>query len=161
MACEGESDLVGSLMKQLNEQGSYQIPAEMLQKIQAEFGAGFCDDAETAKYIAKVWQDYGYLMDTHTAVGWAVSEEYVKGASEPVIVLSTASPFKFPHAVLSALGETPATDEFDCLEQLAQVSGLPIPKNLAGLKGAKVLHQTVIEKDELIDFALNQAKKFQ
>ncbi len=161
MMSDGDSDLVASLMKQLNEQGHYKVPAEMLQKIQAEFGAGFCDDSQTAKAIARVWKDYGYLMDTHTAVAWAVSEEYTKTAEEPVIVLSTASPFKFPHAVLTALGQTPAENEFDCLDQLATVSGLPIPKNLAGLKDAVVLHNTVIEKEELIDFALNKAGQAQ
>ena len=157
MVSDCDGDLVGKLMKQLNEEGSYTIPAEMLRKIQEEFGAGFCDDQETAANIAKVWTDYGYLMDTHTAVAWAVSEEYKKTAEEPVIVLSTASPFKFPHAVLSAIGETPAEDEFDCLEQLAQVSGLPIPKNLAGLREAKVLHDTVIEKEDLVEYALGKA----
>ena len=153
-----DADMVAGLMKELNEKGSYKVSDTMLQKIQAEFGAGFCDDKETAKAIAAVWSKYGYLMDTHTAVAWAVSEDYKKeNPTEPVIVLSTASPFKFPHAVLSAIGETPAEDEFDCLEQLAKVSGLPIPKNLAGLKTAAVLHDTVIEKDELIDFAIGKA----
>ncbi len=157
MMSDCNNELVASLMKQLNEEGRYQVPAEMLAKIQAEFGAGFCDDQQTAATIRKVWEEYGYLMDTHTAVAWAVSEDYKKTAEEPVIVLSTASPFKFPYAVLSALGETPAENEFDCLTQLAEVSGLPIPKNLAGLKDAKVLHNTVIEKEQLIDFALTKA----
>jgi threonine synthase len=158
MMSDCNSELVAGLMKDLNEKGRYTVPAEMLQKIQAEFGAGFCGDKETAKTIDAVWKKYGYLMDTHTAVAWAVSEEYKKeNPEEPVIVLSTASPFKFPHAVLEALGETPATDEFDCLEQLAEVSRLPIPKNLAGLKEAKVLHDTVIEKDDLVEYALNKA----
>ncbi len=153
-----DAEMVADLMKQLNEKGSYKVNDTMLQKIRAEFGAGFCDDKETAAAIAAVWTKYGYLMDTHTAVAWAVSEEYKKeDPTEPVIVLSTASPFKFPHAVLSALGEIPAADEFDCLTQLEQISKLPIPKNLAGLKNAEVLHDTVIEKDELIDFALNKA----
>ena len=156
--CNGE--LVGSLMKALNEDGFYKVPAEMLAKIQKEFGAGFCGDKETATTINEVWQKHGYLMDTHTAVAWAVSEDYKKeNPTEPVIVLSTASPFKFPHAVLEALGETPAADEFDCLEQLSSISKLPIPKNLAGLKTAKVLHDTVIEKDDLIAFALKKANE--
>ena len=86
---------------------------------------------------------------------------YKKTAKEPVIVLSTASPFKFPHAVLSALGETPAENEFDCLTQLAEVSNLPIPQNLAGLKDAKVLHNIVIEKEDLIEFALKKAGQAQ
>jgi len=160
MMSDGDSELVASLMQQLNEKGSYEIPAAMREKIDAEFGAGYCDDEQTAATIRAVWEEYGYLMDTHTAVAWAVSEDYSKAhPAEAVIVLSTASPFKFPHAVLEALGETPAADEFDCLEQLAKVSGLPIPKNLAGLKNAKVLHDTVIEKDELVEYALNTAKK--
>lgn len=158
MMSDCNSELVAGLMKDLNEKGRYTVPAEMLQKIQAEFGAGFCGDKETAKTIDAVWKKYGYLMDTHTAVAWAVSEEYKKeNPAEPVIVLSTASPFKFPHAVLEALGEIPAADEFDCLEQLAEVSRLPIPQNLAGLKEAKVLHDTVIEKDDLVEYALNKA----
>ncbi len=158
MMSDGNSELVASLMKDLNEKGSYRVPASMLEKIQAEFGAGFCGDEETASTIAAVWNQYGYLMDTHTAVAWAVSEEYKKTKpEEPVIVLSTASPFKFPHAVLKALNKTPAADEFDCLEQLATVSKLPIPKNLAGLKDAKVLHNTVIEKEDLVAYALKKA----
>ena len=160
MMSNGDSELVASLMQQLNEKGSYEIPAAMREKIDAEFGAGYCDDEQTAATIRAVWEEYGYLMDTHTAVAWAVSEDYSKAhPAEAVIVLSTASPFKFPHAVLEALGENPAADEFDCLEQLAKVSGLPIPKNLAGLKNAKVLHDTVIEKDELVEYALKTAKK--
>ncbi len=158
MMSDCDSDLVASLMKDLNEKGRYEIPAAMREKIAAEFGAGFSGDEGTAKTINAVWKKYGYLMDTHTAVAWAVSEEYMKeNPAEPVVVLSTASPFKFPHAVLEALGETPAADEFDCLTQLAELSRLPIPKNLAGLKDAKVLHDTVIEKDDLVEYALTKA----
>ena len=158
MVSDGDAELVASLMKDLNEKGRYQIPAAMLEKIQKEFGCGFCDDKETARTIRAVWEQDGYLMDTHTAVAWAVSEEYKKEApTEPVVVLSTASPFKFPHAVLEAIGEPPAADEFDCLEQLSAISKLPVPKNLAGLKDATVLHNTVIEKDDLISFALQKA----
>lgn len=157
MMSDCDSELVASLMKDLNEKGSYQVPEEMLKKIQAEFAAGFCDDERTAQAIAKVWKEHGYLMDTHTAVAWAVSEDYE--GEEPLVVLSTASPFKFPHAVLSALGETPCEDEFESLNQLSSLSGLPIPKNLAGLKSAKVLHTDVIEKDSLVNYALDLAKK--
>ncbi len=159
MMSDGNDELVASLMKQLNEEGSYRVPAEMLNKIQKEFSAGFCGDQQTAETIARVWKDYGYLMDTHTAVAWAVSEEYKKEASEPVIVLSTASPFKFPHAVLEALGEEPAADEFDCLDRLSALSGLPIPKNLAGLKTATVRFDHAIEKDALVEYVFEQANK--
>ena len=155
---DGDDCLVSSLMRALNEKGSYQIPAPMLQKIQAEFSAGYCSDQEAADAIRSVWETSRYLMDTHTAVAWQVGESYLQtNPSEPVVVLSTASPFKFPNAVLQALGQTLDPDEFQCLEQLSKVSGLPVPKNLAGLKNAPVLHTTVIEKEALVDFALKKA----
>ncbi len=155
----GDTALVASLMQDLNEKGSYTIPSALLEKIQDTFLAGCCDDRTCAGAIARVWKEYGYLMDTHTAVAWQMSEEYLRTQpAEPVVVLSTASPFKFPHAVLEALGEKPTENEFDCLTRLSAVSGLPIPRNLAGLKDAPVLHRTVIEKEELVRFALQKAE---
>ncbi len=154
----GDTDLVASLMKQLKEEGHYTLSAELMDKINAEFGAGFCTDEEGAAAIAKVWKDYGYLMDPHTAVAWKVSEDYTAaGNKEPVVVLSTASPFKFPNAVLKAMGAEPVENEFDCLEQLSALSHLPIPKNLANLKEAKVLHTTVIEKEDVVAHSLKKA----
>jgi threonine synthase len=69
-------------------------------------------------------------------------------------VLSTASPYKFPQAVLTALGQTPAGDGFDQMEQLRDLSGVAIPKNLAGLREKTELHTGVIEKDAMLDFVL-------
>lgn len=154
----GDENLVASLMQSLNKDGAYQVPEDLLQKIQTEFYAGCCDDQGVAANIKAVWNKHGYLMDTHTAVAWAAAEQYrAEGNEEPVVVLSTASPFKFPHAVLEALGEQPAADEFDCLAQLSALSKLPVPANLAGLKNAKVLHDTVIAKENLVEFALEKA----
>ena len=90
----GDTALVASLMGQLNTQGFYTVPEDMLQKLQQEFWAGCCDDARASWTIAKVWQDHHYLCDTHTATGWAVAEDYVAatGDDRPMVVLSTASP---------------------------------------------------------------------
>ncbi len=153
-----DTDRVDALMRELKEEGHYTLPEDLLAKINTEFGAGSCTDEEGAGAIAGVWKDYGYLMDPHTAVAWKVSEDYTAaGNREPVVVLSTASPFKFPNAVLKAIGAEPEANEFDCLEQLSQLSNLPIPKNLASLKTAKVLHTAVIEKDEVVAYSLKKA----
>jgi threonine synthase len=71
-----------------------------------------------------------------------------------MVVLSTASPYKFPEAVLTAIGQVPAGDGFDQMEQLNKVSGVTIPKNLASLRTKKELHTGVIEKDAMPDFVL-------
>jgi threonine synthase len=72
-----------------------------------------------------------------------------------MVVLSTASTYKFPEAVLTAIGEVPAGNGFDQMEQLCKVSGVAIPKNLANLRTKKELHTGVIEKDAMPEFVLS------
>jgi len=96
-------------------------------------------------------------MDPHTALGWDVTTDYVNqtGDNRPLVVLSTASPYKFPEAVLTAIGQEPAGDGFDQMEQLCQISGVHIPKNLATLRGKFERHTGVIDKEEMLDFVLS------
>lgn len=152
----GDSALVAKLMNQLNTQGYYQVPDGLLKEIQQQFWAFWCDDSKGAETIARVWKENGYLCDTHTASGWAVAEDYVNqtGDTRPMVVLSTASPYKFPAAVLAAIGETAKGDEFDQLEQLHGATCVPIPKNLAALRTKPELHKGVINKDEMLDYVL-------
>ena len=151
-----DSKLVAGLMNELSTQGYYQVPEVLLKEIQKQFWAGWCDDAKGAQTIQKVWKENGYLCDTHTASGWAVAEDYVNqtGDSRPMVVLSTASPYKFPEAVLRAIGETAKGDEFDQLEQLENVTGVQIPKNLAALREMPERHKNVIDKESMLDFVL-------
>ena len=152
----GDAATVAQLMKQLQEQGCYQISEALLDRLQAEFWAGWCDDEQGGKTIAAVWEQHRYLCDTHTAVAWAVAEDYVNqtGDKRPMVVLSTASPYKFPAAVLGALAQTAQGDEFKQMEQLAEYTQVPIPKNLANLWQKPVLHKQVIEKEEMPKFVL-------
>ena len=152
----GDTELVATLMKQLNEQGSYTVPQALLDAIQAEFWAGCCDDAGAANTIGRVFSEKGYLCDPHTAAGWAVAEDYVNqtGDSRPMVVLSTASPYKFPAAVLEAIGGDLSGDEFDLMARLEAMSGAAIPKNLATLKGKPERHTGVINKEQMLDYIL-------
>ena len=151
-----DTELVASLMKQLNTEGFYTVPADMKAKMDEEFWAGFCGDEKAKQTIAKVFKEQGYLCDTHTATGWAVAEDYVNstGDNAPMVVLSTASPYKFPAAVLSSLEDVPRMDEFRQMERLEEVSGVKIPENLAGLQEKKELHTGVIEKTAMLKFVM-------
>ncbi len=152
----GDTELVASLMKQLNTQGSYTVPQELKKAITEEFWAGCCDDAGAQATIAKVYKEQNYLCDTHTATAWAVAEDYVNqtGDNRPVVVLSTASAYKFPGSVLSALENVTGKDEFAQMDRLAALTGWPIPANLAGLQEKKELHTGVIEKDAMLQFVM-------
>ena len=147
----GDASLVASLMQQLNTEGFYTVPQELKEAISQEFWAGYCDDEKTAATIGKVWAEQKYLCDTHTAAGWAAAEEYVAatGDNAPMVVLSTASPYKFPTAVLSSLEESEETDEFKQMARLEQLTGVAIPGNLKGLQTRKELHTDVIPKDQM------------
>ena len=126
------------------------------EAISKEFYADFCNDAHAAETIAKVWQKHHYLCDPHTAASWAVAESYVQetGDSRPMVVLSTASPYKFPAAVLEAIGGDLSGDEFDQMERLEATTCVAIPKNLSTLRGKLERHTGVINKDEMLNFVL-------
>ena len=153
---EGNTDLVAELMGKLNREGVYTVPQELKEAVSREFWAGCCDDAQATRTITRVFREQGYLCDTHTATGWAVAEDYVNqtGDTRPMVVLSTASPYKFPAAVLSALEKAESEDEFDQMEQLARVSGVSIPENLSGLREKTERHTGVIEKDKMLQFVM-------
>ena len=151
-----DTELVAQLMEKLNKEGIYTVPEDMKKAINEEFWASYCDDARTGQTIAKVFKENGYLCDTHTATGWAVAEDYVNqtGDNRPMVVLSTASPYKFPAAVLSALEDTDLTDEFAQMERLQQVSGVAIPENLSGLRQKAERHTGVIEKERMLAYVM-------
>ena len=152
------AELVDGLMKELNTNGIYTVPEEMKAAIDAEFWADFADDEATFATVRSVWERQGYLCDTHTAVGWYVAENYVNqtGDQTPMVVLSTASPYKFPAAVLSAIGGDTSGDEFRQMERLSRITGVAIPRNLSGLQELEELHTGVIAKEEMLSFVLNQ-----
>ena len=155
LLCE-DCDEVASYMAKLKAEGFYTVSSKIMDRLKAEFACGSCDDEETKKVIGKVWAEQGYLMDTHTAVAWKVAEE-TKG-EHPIVVLSTASPYKFPAAVLSALGEEPGEDEFAIMDRLNTLTGVPVPAGLRGLKEKTVRHTTVIDKEAMASFVMGKVK---
>ena len=157
LAAEGDTAYVSACMEALARDGVYQVSDKVLQNIRRDFSAGCCDEGETEKTIGRVWRDYAYLCDPHTAVAFAVAEEYKKQrqGGAPVVVLSTASPYKFPAAVLKAIGGGTEGDEFAQMETLSRITGAPIPQNLSGLRSREVLHKDLIDKDDMLSYILD------
>ncbi len=153
----GDTALVGDLMQQLNTEGHYTVPDSLKAAIQAEFWADFAGDCATSETIRNVWDIHHYLCDTHTAIGWYAAESYVSqtGDHTPMVVLSTASPFKFPVAVLSAIGGDTSGSEFDQMQRLSDITGVPVPRNLATLQGKAEKHTGVIQKEDMLEYVLS------
>ena len=116
------------------------------------FWADFTDDEGTKATIKQVFDNEKVTIDPHTAVAFKAAMEYKKqGGQNEIVVVSTASPYKFGRNVLSEIGEH--TDNMDDFAVL----GLPVPKGLAALKTAKVLHNDIVEKDKMPNIVMDFA----
>ena len=149
-------------MTQLKETGKYKIETPLKKKLDKIFHADFATEAETTHMIKEMYDHFKYLVDPHTAVALKVLSNYRRDTRDmtPFIVASTASPFKFTAAVLKALEQpTEGVDDLKQLDTLALVSKWRIPKNLAKLAGAEILHSDVCNKDEMAERVLKFAAK--
>ena len=153
-----DAQQVSQWMGQLGREGSYTVPQELLEKIQQDFAAGSADDVQAAEELRTCCEQDGYLCDPHTAVALRVARQYRAKAGEqtPMVVLSTASPYKFPKAVLAALGEAVPDDEFEAMERLEQRCGLPIPERLRGLRQKPERFTQVIPPKDIAQAALRR-----
>lgn len=138
-------------MDKLFSEGSYSITEEMKQ-FTKDFYGDYAKEDEVHKSIKEMFNDKNYLIDTHTAVAYSVWKKYVEntGDDKQALILSTASPFKFPRSICNSLNlDVDKMNDFDVLEKLSKDTKNEIPKNLAQLKNAKVLHDTVCEKNDI------------
>ena len=132
---------------------SYKVAEDVFAKIEAEFDAGCCDDSHAADTINKLWKDENYLCDTHTAVAFHVAAQK-KREGVPMVVLSTASPYKFPRSVLEALGRTAPENDFEAMQQLEAATGHAAPASLAALRQKAERFDTVIDPAQIAEVAL-------
>ncbi|HHW48969.1 MAG TPA: threonine synthase [Clostridiaceae bacterium] len=149
-----DSERIRTWMNSLKNEGVYTVDTETHRKISAVFWGGYSNEAETLDTIKCIYKDYGYVVDTHTAVGIDVYDKYVisTGDVTKTIVASTASPFKFNKSVVRAiLGEDSirGKDEFELLELLSRESGMDVPPGLKGLDKKAVRHNTVCTKESM------------
>ena len=129
----GSDAEVAGLMKSLNETGRYTVRPETLKAIQESFDCGWSSEEQVAGEIRARYEKDGYLCDTHTAVAFHVAAQK-KRDGVPMVVLSTASPFKFPRSVLEALGHTAPENDFEAMQALEEATGCTAPASLAVLR---------------------------
>ena len=152
---------VKNWMEELYKTGRYDVGEKVLSKLKETFWADFTDDSGTKATIKSVYEDENTMIDPHTAVAFKAAVEYKKlGGKNYTVVVSTASPYKFGRDALDAIGEkTDNLNDFEVLDLLFEKSKLSVPKGLARLKDAKILHNETVNKEQMADAVLNFVEK--
>jgi threonine synthase len=139
------------LMKDLSTEGKYVITDEMKAQL-AGFYGNYTTEAETAQIIREIYENTGYVIDTHTAVAAEVYKKYVKetGDTKKTVIASTASPFKFTRSVMNAIDpKYDAMSDFELVDELSKIANVEVPQAIEDIRSAAVLHDTVCEVDEM------------
>lgn len=146
-----DSEKVKELMSNLKENGHYTVDRFLLRKEADCFAYGFADEDETLESINIFFETYGYLLDPHTAVAMHVYDNYLVESNDECVsvIVSTASPYKFPQDVYYAISKKDLDDAFKASKKLRSMSALDIPEDLADLENAEVRFNDVYEIEEL------------
>lgn len=148
----GDDAKVAGWMQELASTGCYTVDADTLARLQANFACGWASDEQAAEELRARYETDRYLCDPHTAVAFRVAEQTRSDA--PMVVLSTASPFKFPRDVLAALGLAVPQGDFAAMAALTAATGAPAPVSLRALESLPVWFTEVITPAQIRDVAL-------
>ena len=149
---DGDCEQVAVWMASLASEGTYTLPASLMERMRATFSCGFATDEDTRATIRSTWENLGVLIDPHTAVGKCVLDRR-ESEGRARVCLSTADPYKFSADVLAARGTvTSGMDGFACMDALQNLTDVAAPAQLSGLRDAEVLHPDVVDQDEMADF---------
>ena len=140
------------LMASLSSDGKYEITDEMRAQL-SDFYGNYTSEAETAAVIKKLYENTGYIIDTHTAVAAGVYDKYKAATGDndtKTVIASTASPFKFTRSVMDAIDSKYDTmSDFELVDELSKIGNVAVPQAIEEIRNAKVLHDTVCEVDEM------------
>jgi threonine synthase len=144
------SGTVVNCMKSLADEGHYSVAEDILRRINDDFCGYYADETATTETIGNVYENHGYLCDPHTAVGMHCAELYMNSnKSENLVVLSTASPYKFASSVYTALTKCKAPEGYEALTALSDLTSTPISTPLAGLDKRTVRFDRVCDPEEM------------
>ena len=148
---QGDTNQVRTWMGELSKDGKYEISDEQKAVLKEAFFGAFADDEKTKAAIADTWKNETYLLDPHTAVAVSAAQDYRKetGDIRPLLIVSTASPYKFAADVAEAIGVSVQGDAFAAGLTLEKATGVKAPKAITELKSMPVLHTRVCEKDKM------------
>ena len=153
-------DETAKYMDALSKDGAYEVSDEVKSKIDESFCGYYTDEETCAAIIKKYFFEYNYLSDTHTAVALNAAEKYIaeSGDNTPMVVASTASPYKFASDVCASLGLEKPADDMDALDMLSDFTKTEITYPLRGLADRKVRFTRVIDACDMLDVVKEYVK---
>ncbi len=154
---DGDDKYIANIQSQLATEGEFTVKESVLNKLQSLFYGACCDDNGTLKTIKDTFDKFGYLCDTHTAVAVNAYEQYIAetGDNRPVVIASTASPYKFAKSVISALTDQIPQSEFDTVDALSNLTNTAVPAPIAELKTATARFKDIYDKADMYTAVCN------
>ena len=146
---DGEKN--AALMTSLNEKGKYEISEEMKAQLK-DFYGNYANEAETSATIKDLYEDCGYVIDTHTAVAATVYKKYVQETADTTktVIASTASPYKFTRSVMNAIDpQYNAMSDFELVDELSNLANVAVPNAIEEIRSAQIIHDHQCEVDEM------------
>lgn len=138
-------------MEELSKDGKYSVTDEMRARM-ADFVGGYADQAANAAEIKRLYDETGYMIDTHTGVASCVYHNYVKetGDTKKTVIASTASPYKFSRSVMEAIfGSEEGKGEFELIDEMEKASGVKIPQAIEEIRKAEIRHNRQCKPEEM------------
>ncbi|MCR5357272.1 MAG: threonine synthase [Lachnospiraceae bacterium] len=149
--CGCDAKKNAELMNSLATTGKYELKDDMKEELKDFYGE-YANEDEVFATIKAVYEDTGYVIDTHTAVAATVEKKYRAAVKDDnkCVIISTASPYKFTRNVLKAIGrEDGEPDDFKLVDRLCELSGVRVPNAVEEIRNAKILHDTVCKVNEM------------
>jgi threonine synthase len=156
---DNDARLIQMLMNDLKDWGAFEVPETLLAKIRMVFGCGWADEGQVRDAIRDCWKDNHYVIDPHTACGYYVMQQMPHDPAMPRVLLSTASPYKFPRVVNESLGLDASGSDFDCMDVLAEQTGTPAPAALRNLETTPVRFHDVVDIADMAQVVKKFAEK--
>lgn len=146
--CDGEE--ISRLMTSLEKERRY-VVGDRIKAGLSSFWGGYATVEETNTAIGEMYEDNGYLIDTHTAVAYKVYRDYVNetGDTTPTLIASTASAYKFAESVAHSIGLGDEENGFEYVRALYEKTHVRIPKGLKDLDKKEIRHRGVIDIEEM------------
>ena len=139
------------LMKDLSEKGVYELPEES-KPLLGDFRGGFASEEENFTGIKYLYDNFGYVIDTHTGVAYSAYKKYKEGTGDnlPAVIVSTASPYKFSRSVMGSIDKKyEEEDDFELIKELNVISKRPIPQAIKDIMDADIRHKCVCEREDM------------
>ena len=139
------------LMDKLVNEGKYDITDAMKAEL-SDFYGNYATEAQTAEVIKKIYDETGYIIDTHTAVAAVVYNKYKAETNDTnkTVIASTASPFKFTRSVMNAIDtKYDAMGDFELVDELSKLGNVKVPNAIEEIRDAQVRHNTVCEVEDM------------